>query len=810
MIERSDRTELGWGLQVTSVLAGSDFSFGRLLEKLPAGAYACDTEGLITYFNQYAVQLWGRAPQLFDPIDRFCGSFKLFLPDGSPLAHNQCWMALALQMGKAYNGEEIIIERPDGQRLTALAHANPIFDAGGHLLGAVNVLVDITERKQVEELRHSLAAIIESSDDAIIGKTLDGIITSWNRGAERLYGYTAAEIIGKPISLLIPPDLRNELPDILERLKRGEPLDHYETQRLRRDGACLDISLTISPIRDALGQIIGASAIARDVTERKRSEQALKESEERLRLALDAGGMGTWEVDLRTGEGQIDANQAAILGLPPATPRLGMRDFLNLVHPDDRQEVRRQQAITLQGSDFRAEFRILRPNRQVRWLVVQGNTSRDATGRPYRVIGITYDITARKQAEDARRTLNAVLEQRVAERTADLNQAHAALRHEMAERHRMQESLFQQEKLAALGTLLANVAHELNNPLAVAAMQLDNLQEEGVFDSWSENLEILRQAVDRCKSVVQSFLALARQQTPTRGAVALDAVIHDVLVLHRHALEADSITLHLDLADDLPMLWADPHQLHHVVTNLITNSHHALQQTSPPRHLTLSAAVNADESHVTLKLVDTGAGIPADLQRRIFEPFFTTKSQGLGSGLGLPLCRNVVEGHGGSISLESQPGHGTTFCVTLPVANLSEPALEAAPEPAESAQNQRVAILLIDDEPGLAKVFTRLLQRSGHSITWAANGQQGLAALEEHSYDVIMCDLRMPDLDGPGFYRELARRYLHLLSRVIFLTGDVLSPEVHGFFEQVKSMHLTKPFKAPELRRAIQQVLATR
>jgi PAS domain S-box-containing protein len=688
MLEHADQAEFDLGLQITSVLAGSDLSFWHMLEKLPAGAYACDPEGLITYFNPYAVQLWGRAPALHDPVDRFCGSFKLFLPDGSPLAHDACWMALALQRGKAYNGHEIIIERPDGQHLTALAHANPIFDKAGRLLGGVNVLVDITERK--------------------------------------------------------------------------------------------------------------------------RTEQALKDSEERLRLALDAGGMGTWEVDLRSGEGQIDANEAAILGLPSATQCLRMRDFLDLVHPDDRNVVRRQQALARRGSHFRAEFRILRPDNQVRWLVAQGNPRRDAAGQPYRVIGVTYDITARKQIEEAQRTLNVVLEERVAERTADLERAHDDLRREMAERHRMHESLFQREKLAALGTLLANVAHELNNPLAVAAIQLDNLQEDGIPDAWVENLDILRQSVERCKSVVQSFLALTRQQTPTRCAVALHAVIDDVLVLHRYALEVDSITLHLDLPEDLPQLWADPHQLHHVITNLIANSHHALRQTPLPRRLRLTAATNADQSQVTLAVADTGPGIPEELQRRIFEPFFTTKSQGIGSGLGLPLCRNIMEGHGGSMSLVSQPGHGTTFCITLPVANLHAQALETVPTPAAPAQAQRGTILLIDDEAGLAKVLTRLLQRSGHDVIWAANGQEGLAALEARSYDVILCDMRMPDLDGAGFYRELERRRPHLLSRVVFLTGDVLSPDLHGFFEQVKSLYLTKPFKAQEVRQTIQQVLETR
>ena len=273
------------------------------------------------------MQLWGRAPKLHDPVDRFCGSFKLFLPDGSPIAHDQCWMALALKTGKAYNGHEIMIERPDGQRLTVLAHANPIFDEAGRLLGAVNVLVDITERKRAEDMRQHLAAIIESSDDAIIGKTLEGIITSWNRGAERLYGYTAEEVLGKPISILMPPDLPDEIPQILERLKRGEALDHYETQRLRKDGTRLDVSLTISPIRDASGRIIGASKIARDITSASGPSRRLRKMEERLRLALDAGEMGTWEVDLRSGEAWIDAQEATLLGLPPIRSACGCRMF---------------------------------------------------------------------------------------------------------------------------------------------------------------------------------------------------------------------------------------------------------------------------------------------------------------------------------------------------------------------------------------------------------------------------------------------------------------------------------------------------
>jgi two-component system CheB/CheR fusion protein len=415
--------------------------------------------------------------------------------------------------------------------------------------------------------------------------------------------------------------------------------------------------------------------------------------------------------------------------------------------------------------------------------------------------------TTRQEAGEALRTLNTTLEQRVAE----LQQAHESLHHEISERQRMQESLFQQEKLAALGTLLANVAHELNNPLAVAALQLDNLQEERGPGSWMEDLKTLRQAVERCNSVVQSFLALARQQAPTRSAVALNAVIGDVLVLLRHALEADGITVHLHLAEDLPLVWADSHQLHHVVANLITNAHHALrEEAAPSQHLTLTTAANAERTQVTLDVADTGPGISADHQRRVFEPFFTTKAQGVGNGLGLSLCRNVVEGHGGTIRISSQLGHGTTVSVALPVAAPDIPCPEALPEPVELEQAQRGTILLIDDEPGVQHALGRLLRRSGHDITIVATGHEGLVAIQERSYDIILCDMRMPGLDGPGFYRELERRYPHLLSRIIFLTGDVLSPKAQAFFDQVKRPRLEKPFRAQEVRRVILQMLENR
>ena len=210
--------------------------------------------------------------------------------------------------------------------------------------------------------------------------------------------------------------------------------------------------------------------------------------------------------------------------------------------------------------------------------------------------------------------------------------------------------------------------------------------------------------------------------------MALNTLIDEVLVLLRHALEVDGIVLELRLADDLPQLQADANQLHHVISNLITNAQQALRQSEPPRQLTLMTAVNAAGTEVTLEVADTGPGIDADLQRRIFEPFFTTRSQAGGSGMGLSLCRNIIESHGGTIHLSSQVGYGTIVSITLPVdaAAVESPGLFAETDAPE--QTRRGKVLLIDDEPGVRRALQRQLQRRGHDITMASNGHEGLAA----------------------------------------------------------------------------------
>jgi PAS domain S-box-containing protein len=215
--------------------------------------------------------MWGVRPEIGK--SEFCGSWKLYWPDGRHLPHDECPMATALKQRRANRGMEAVAERPDGTRIPFVAFPTPLFDADGNLIGAVNMLVDLTEQAIGDEAAQRFAAIVESSDDAILAKDLNGTIISWNRGAERLFGYTAAEAVGRHVTMLIPLDRHNEEPEILGRIRRGERIDHYETIRRRKDGNLIEISLSVSPIRNREGRVIGASKIARDITERRRAEE---------------------------------------------------------------------------------------------------------------------------------------------------------------------------------------------------------------------------------------------------------------------------------------------------------------------------------------------------------------------------------------------------------------------------------------------------------------------------------------------------------------------------------------------------------
>jgi PAS domain S-box-containing protein len=432
--------------EAAGVLRESEKRMRQLTFLMPAAVYSCDEEGQITFFNRRAAELWGREPNLKNNQEKYCGSFRALGPDGSQIPHSQSLMAMAVKTGKPARNEETMIERPDGSRIILKVNIDPLYDINGRLCGAINVFEDITDLKRAEQASRRLAAIVESSQDAIVSKDLNGNITSWNQAAERLFGYTAEEAIGKPVTLLIPPERHEEEPEILERIRRGARIEHYETIRRRKDGSLLDISLTVSPIRDAQGNIVGAAKIARDITRRKRVEVALRENEQRLRLATQTGKLGVWDWDVVTNRISWSDSLYAIHGVRPDQFDGTVEGFAALIHPEDQGSVSAAIHRTLDKDvPYEIEFRAVRPDGVIVWLFTSATVLRDGE-RPLRMLGATMDISERKRTEEA------------------LRQSEERLRQQAQE---LEQQLIMSGRLVSLGEVTASMAHEFNNPLGI-------------------------------------------------------------------------------------------------------------------------------------------------------------------------------------------------------------------------------------------------------------------------------------------------------------------------------------------------------
>jgi PAS domain S-box-containing protein len=374
-----------------------------LLQGLPTAVYTTDPAGLITFYNEAAAELWGVRPELGK--SRFNGAWKIYWPDGTPLSHEESPMALSLKEKRPIRGMEAIAERPDGTRVPFISYPMPLFDSSGALTGAVNTLVDITERHEAEQAAQRLASIVESSDDAVLARDLDGLLTSWNHGAERLFGYKADEVIGKPVTILIPAGREDEEPFMLARIRRGERVDHYETVRRRKDGCLIEISLSISPIKAADGRIVGASKIARDITERKRAEAALRESEERFRGIFENAGTGIAIADLEGRFQSYNPAYAAMLGY--SEQELRSLICVDLMHPEDREAnlAEKRRLLALEISSFQIVNRYIGKGGKLIWVHKHVSLLCDAAGRPTNTVVLATDITERKRQDDHIRLL---------------------------------------------------------------------------------------------------------------------------------------------------------------------------------------------------------------------------------------------------------------------------------------------------------------------------------------------------------------------------------------------------------------------
>jgi two-component system NtrC family sensor kinase len=364
------------------------------------------------------------------------------------------------------------------------------------------------------------------------------------------------------------------------------------------------------------------------------------------------------------------------------------------------------------------------------------------------------------------------------------------------------EALRQSEKLTAMGSLLAGVAHELNNPLAIVMGRASLLEEK--CEQQPElrgDAQRIREAAERCGRIVRTFLNMARQKAPERRQVALNDLVRAAVDMLGYTLRSHGIDVQLELAAGLPEVQADADQIGQVVLNLLVNAQQAMATQTGERHLRLSSGVElrreGREPRVWLRVADTGLGVPQALHERIFDPFFTTKPEGIGTGLGLAVSRSLVREHGGDLRLERGEG-GAVFRLTLPISGLPSP--DSAPIPLAPAGDAAAArVLVVDDEAEIAELMRAMLEGAGYEVATAESGAVALELLAEARFDAIVSDLRMPDMDGAALWREIGQAQPSLARRILFVTGDTLSPDARAFLESARCPSLDKPFARQDL-----------
>ena len=516
------------------------------------------------------------------------------------------------------------------------------------------------------------------------------------------------------------------------------------------------------------GQPLRVVGSVHDITERKVAEAALREREERLRILTDDAPVLLSMID--PDDNLIFANHRflSFFGHSLEDMSQGRWEWTNDIHPEDLPEVKRIyfEALRRQES-VEMEHRVRRFDGEYRWVRETQVARFEPDGTFAGFVGALVDITDRKRAE--------------------------------AELARQRETLYQSEKLSALGSLLAGVAHELNNPLSVVVGQATMLEDGATDPKTAERAEKIRRAADRCSRIVRSFLSIARRRTPELTAVQLNSVVEMAIELLSYQLRTADVQLSLELAADLPSLLADADQLNQVVTNLVHNALQALSDKAGPRRLTVSTSY-AGNGTVRVNVIDNGPGVPAELRARIFEPFFTTKSPGAGTGIGLSLCLASIAAHAGSIAVEETPGGGATFVVELPVRAAGPIATSPRSVGHDRSAMPRRRILVVDDEPEIAATLAEMLQDAGHWVETAENGRQALDRLAAGAFDLILSDLRMPVMDGPALYGALRASHPALLGRIAFITGDTLSTQIKEFLAATGVPSIEKPFTTEAVR----------
>ncbi|EWY41664.1 histidine kinase [Skermanella stibiiresistens SB22] len=664
---------------------------------------------------------------------------------------------------------------PDGRPIWEEWTDRALYDGTGRLIGYQSVGRDITATKAVEatltESAEELALIADCMPVAMAITRADRweVLFS-NIAARETFGLYPGCPEGQLLSTYVDPADRARL---VERVDREGGVQGFELSLRRIDGVIVRALISARPI-----QFRGSPALVAavtDITDRQEIEQALRTSEARLNAFMRHAPAGMYLKDL---EGRyVMAN--------PEMEKVQNRPVSEIIGrtPEDvfpvtlAARIRRHDGEVLAtGATVFSEEHVPDLPSYV-WRMVVRFPIRDETGRFTHIGGFIFDMSDQKRVE--------------------------------AEASRQRAVTYQREKLAALGSLLAGVAHELNNPLSVVLGRAIMLEESCGDPETRDSLRRLRTAAERCARIVRSFLSLARQKAPEVKPVDVRRVLDGSVEMLANGLRSAGIEVTREDAPDPPRVMADEDELHQVFMNLIVNAQQAIEMAPPrsdvaARRVWLTTSAPGD-GFVRIEVADNGPGVPEALRDLIFNPFFTTKPIGAGTGLGLSYCHGIVSSHGGSIGVGARSGGGALFTVTLP-ACAAKADIEAPAARAFDPFGGSGAVLIVDDEPEVVTMLTEVLAGDGHEVSTAEDGVAALEILREGSFDAILCDIRMPRLDGVGLLRELEACRPELVPRVLMMTGDVLRAAAALPVDRAAQL-LEKPVDPAEVRRRVAELI---
>ncbi|HEX4159815.1 MAG TPA: PAS domain S-box protein [Rhizomicrobium sp.] len=764
---------IGGKTRVERALEKSEIRFRQVVEAAPNAIVMIGVSGRIEMINVQAERVFGhsRAEMLGQPVEMLIPErFRAHHP-----GHRSAFFE-APQSRPMGVGRELFALKKDGSEFPVEIGLSPIETDEG--LMVLSVVVDITDRRQKFVQTSYLAAIVESSSDAIIGKNLDGIVTSWNPAAEALFGHASREAVGRHISFLIPPDRLAEADMILDRIRRGERVENFETMRRNKDGCEIPVSLTVSPILGPGGTILGASKIARDVTERQRAADTLRLSEERFRSIFGAVGEGIFITDAEGRFIEVNGPGAEMFGY--STDRMIGLDIQSIssgMPPYTQAEaIEWQRKAAISGRPQIFEWHCKARSGRLFWVEIslrQASIGGGAVG-----LAIVRDISERRTIE------------------AQLRQA---------------------QKMEAVGLLTGGIAHDFNNLLAIIHGNLELIRDASAdTPEVHEMTEDALRAAARGASLTHQLLAYARQQPLAPKVVLLEQLVSQVAQLIRRSL-GETIEIRTVIPKDLWATRIDPNQLENALVNLAVNARDAMPDGGK---LTIEGAnkeFDADYAesnpgvvpgcYVQLAVSDSGPGIPPEIIDRVFEPFFTTKPLGKGSGLGLSMVFGFVKQSGGHIKIYSEAGRGTTFNLYLPRASEQLDDCVAADDSGAVRGREMEVILVVEDDELVRKFTVRVLRGLGYRIIEAGDGHEALRLLNEAGrVDLLLTDVALPKgMSGPAIAAEARKRRREL--KVLYMSGYAKDAIVNNGVLEEGVQLLTKPFPKTELARKIRDML---